>query len=86
MQTLTSNPIDIVNSYPKIDNCPRSGYIGYGICVLEVIMPNYEKMYFTLFNAISDALQLLEEKDVGRAAFILAKAQYNAEEEYISAE
>ena len=49
-------------------------------------MPNYEKMYFMLFNAITDALQLLEEKDIGRAAFILAKAQYDAEEEYISAE
>ena len=49
-------------------------------------MPNYEKMYFKLFNAITDALQLLEEKDIGRAAFILAKAQYDAEEEYISAE
>lgn len=49
-------------------------------------MPNYEKMYFMLFNAITDALQLLEKKDITGASVKLYTAQYLAEEAYISAE
>jgi len=41
----------------------------------EVIkLPNYEKMYFKLFNSITDAMEILSE------------AQKSAEEAYISAE
>ena len=33
--------------------------------VYEVMnMPNYEKMYFMLFNAITDAVRLLEENKI----------------------
>jgi len=49
-------------------------------------MSNYEKMYYMLFNAITDALKLLEHDDVAGASVKLANAQYFAEEEYISAE
>lgn len=49
-------------------------------------MPNYEKMYFMLFNAITDALRLLEENDAAGAAVKLYTAQYFAEEEYIGGE
>ena len=41
---------------------------------------------FALFNAITDALRLLEENDAARASLILAKAQYDAEETYLSTE
>ena len=49
-------------------------------------MPNYEKMYFMLFNAITDALRLLEQDDIAGASVKLYTAQYLAEEEYISEE
>lgn len=47
-------------------------------------MPNYEKMYYTLFNAITDALRLMETKQYADAAIRLAAAQCEAEELYIS--
>ena len=49
-------------------------------------MPNYEKMYFMLFNAITDAVRLLEENKIADASLKLMMAQYNVEELYISAE
>jgi len=49
-------------------------------------MPNYEKLYHDLFNAITDALRLLETEDIAGACVKLASAQYFAEEEYISGE
>ena len=49
-------------------------------------MPNYEKMYYMLFNAITDALRLLEKNDITGASVKLYAAQYLAEEEYISGE
>ena len=55
--------------------------------VYEVMnMPNYEKMYFMLFNAITDAVRLLEENKIADASLKLMMAQYNVEELYISAE
>ena len=48
--------------------------------------PDYKKMYYMLFNAITDALRLLEENDITGASVKLYTAQYLAEEEYISGE
>ena len=48
--------------------------------------PDYKKMYYMLFNAITDALRLLEENDITGASVKLYTAQYLAEEEYIGEE
>ena len=44
-----------------------------------------EKLYFFLFNAISDAIQLLEQGAAAQARSLLIAAQQEAEEKYISA-
>ena len=44
-------------------------------------MEMYQKMYYHLFNAITDAL---EENDIEKMKKILVKAQQEAEEIYIS--
>jgi hypothetical protein len=44
----------------------------------------YQKMYSTLFNAITDALEQLERKNISSAEDILKAAQCAAEEIYIS--
>ena len=49
-------------------------------------MANYEKMYSTLFNAITDALEQIEQLNFGSAKDLLIAAQQQAEEIYISAE
>ena len=49
-------------------------------------MPDYEKMYHMLFNAITDALEALRAGTQGVAAGILQQAQCDAEEMYIQAE
>jgi len=49
-------------------------------------MMNYEKLYYDLFNAITDALGYLERGDVADASIRLASAQYFAEEAYINME
>ena len=46
-------------------------------------MPDYEKLYHLLFNAITDALEEMENQNYGEAAALLRKAQLNAEEAYI---
>ena len=43
----------------------------------------YEKMYFFLFNKISDALSALGNYNYGEAADILKAAQQEAEKIYI---
>ena len=48
-------------------------------------MPNYETMYATLFNAITDALRMMEQEKYNDAAVILAAAQCQTEECYIEA-
>ena len=45
-----------------------------------------EKLYFFLFNAISDAIQLLEQGAAAQACSLLIAAQQEAEERYISAD
>lgn len=46
-------------------------------------MPNYEEMYHTLFNAITDALRLIDQNKITDAAVLLATAQCQTEEQYI---
>lgn len=45
----------------------------------------YHQMYLTLFNAITDAVEQLEQRNYGQAASILKQAQAAAEEIYVSA-
>ena len=44
---------------------------------------NYQKMYTTLFNAITDALEAMEKQNVGIARELLIRAQQKTEEEYM---
>lgn len=44
----------------------------------------FEKMYFMLFNAITDALNNIQNQNYGTAQEILIKALQKAEEYYIS--
>lgn len=46
----------------------------------------YKKMYFRLFNAITDVLALLEQGNIWDAKRLLMEAQCATEEMYISAE
>lgn len=46
-------------------------------------MADYKKMYTTLFNAITDALGLMEDEKFVDAAVILAAAQLQTEEMYM---
>ncbi len=48
-------------------------------------MPDYQKMYYMLFNAITDAIEEMG-KNVGAAKELLILAQQQTEELYISAE
>ena len=47
---------------------------------------DYQKMYTTLFNAITDALEQMESQNFGTAKATLIAAQQQAEEIYITAE
>ena len=49
-------------------------------------MPDYEKMYHLLFNAITDALTQLEAQNYGDVKDALISAQQKAEDLYITAE
>ena len=49
-------------------------------------MENYQKMYSLLFNAITDALEQIEQQNLGIAKTQLISAQQNAEELYITTE
>ena len=46
----------------------------------------YHKMYTTLFNAITDALRMMEKGNSAGAAALLKQAQQSTEEQYINAE
>ena len=48
-------------------------------------MPDYEKLYHLLFNAITDALFQIEAGSLETARFLLIRAQQEAEEIYIEA-
>ena len=47
---------------------------------------DYKKMYFTLFNVISDAIQNIEQQNYDEAKELLICAQQEAEELFISVE
>ena len=49
-------------------------------------MPDYQEMYFHLFNAITDALMQLERQNYGLAAERLKAAQVDGENDYLTAE
>ena len=49
-------------------------------------MENYQKMYSTLFNAITDALAQIEKQNYGDAKSTFIAAQQKAEEMYITAQ
>ena len=49
-------------------------------------MVNYEKMYHYLFNAITYAIEKLEELDIGTAKQKLMTAQQETEEMYMETE
>ena len=44
----------------------------------------YQKMYAMLFNAITDALRLMDEGDLMGAKILMKRAQQATEELYIS--
>lgn len=46
----------------------------------------YKKMYYILFNAMTDALRALEEQNFGLAKQRLINAQQQAEEMFLDAE
>ncbi len=47
-------------------------------------MTDYQKMYSTLFNAITDALEQMDAQNYGEAKKTLISAQQKAEEIYIN--
>ena len=49
-------------------------------------MVDYGKMYFLLFNRITDALTEIEKRNYGHATDILKAAQVDAEAIYMSCE
>ena len=49
-------------------------------------MPNYQKIYITLFNAMTDAIESLRRGCCQAAVDTLIREQQAAEELYISAE
>lgn len=49
-------------------------------------MPDYEKLYHLLFNAITDALNALETERTDSAKLLLICAQQTAEARYLDEE
>ena len=49
-------------------------------------MPDHQKMYTTLFNAMTDAIENIEKLNFGEAKELLIQAQQKTEELYIDAE
>lgn len=47
------------------------------------MMPDYQKLYTLLFNAVTDALEAMEQQNFGTAKDLLICAQQQAEEQYI---
>ncbi len=45
----------------------------------------YQKMYNTLFNAVTDAIENLQKNNIGLALNTLIKAQQDTEEVYVRA-
>ena len=49
-------------------------------------MPDYQKMYTTLFNAVTNAIEKIQQRSCVAAEKILIQAQQETEDLYISAE
>ena len=49
-------------------------------------MQIYQKMYFLLFNAVTDAISSMEQQNFGQAVQQLKKAQADCEELFMDAE
>ncbi len=49
-------------------------------------MPDYRKMYFKLFNSLTDVLEELKKHNYGNAEEILRNVQRATEEDYIDNE
>lgn len=49
-------------------------------------MPDYKEMYFTLFNAVTDASAAIQNCNIGEANELLQQAQQKTESLYIEAE
>ena len=47
---------------------------------------NYQKLYTLLFNACTDAIRQIDRQNFGKAREILARAQQDAEEQYLREE
>ena len=47
---------------------------------------DYKKLYFHLFNAVTDSLQAMEQQNYGQASSILMSAQQETEEMYLDDE
>ncbi len=47
-------------------------------------MPNYKKMYYELFNALTDAIRQIELSNYEAARAIMIEVQQKTEELYIS--
>ena len=48
-------------------------------------MPDYQRLYTALFNAVTDALRQLDAQNFGAARERLVCAQQEAEEQYLCA-
>ena len=46
----------------------------------------YRKMYYTLFNAITDALEAMEQQNYGQARRLLIAAQQQSEEIFMDSD
>lgn len=49
-------------------------------------MPDYEKMYKIIFNAVTDAIDMIDELEIKEAKEILKASQIKTEELYIDSE
>lgn len=49
-------------------------------------MTDYKKLYYELFNRLTDAIRAIDERDYEQARALLVDAQCAAEEAYISGE
>ena len=54
------------------------------ISIEVILMPDYQTMYLHLFNAVTDAIESIEQQNYGTAKELLIKAQQDTEELYIS--
>lgn len=61
---------------------PTSKDEGLGVNEMEI----YEKMYYRLFNGVTDALAAMEQQNFGTAAQLLRDTQSACEEMLLAAE